>query len=109
MNTLILLGALAAGQPQPQLQPVLHCPAPVAAKGDVKAGPPLVHTFELTNATAGTVTITKVEAGCGCLRQGLVATALRPGAATKLALEVNTLMRLSGTVRFLNEPVRYAS
>ena len=99
MNTLILLSALAAGQPAPA--PVtFHSPAPVAAKGDVKAGPPLVHTFDLTNATAGTVTITKVEAGCGCLRQGLAANVLPAGEKTKLALEVNTLTQSDGPNRW---------
>lgn len=98
MNALILFSALAAGQPAPNA--TFHSPAPVAAKGDVKAGPPLVHAFELVNATAGTVTITKVETGCGCLRQGVSATALPPGEKTKLTLEVNTLTQPDGPNRW---------
>ncbi|AMV26378.1 hypothetical protein VT84_18415 [Gemmata sp. SH-PL17] len=97
MNTLILLSALATGQPAPA---TFHSPAPVAAKGDVKAGPPLLHTFDLTNATAGTVTITKVEAGCGCLRQALATEVLPAGEKTKLALEVNTLTQPDGPNRW---------
>lgn len=102
MNTLILFSALAAGQPPAPPGPpaTFHSPAPVAAKGDVKAGPPLVHAFELVNGTAGTVTVTKVEAGCGCLRQGLGATVLPPGEKTKLALEVNTLTQPDGPNRW---------
>ena len=95
MTTLILCAAMAAGQPA-----AFHCPAPVAAKGDVKAGPPLVHTFELVHAGPGTATITKVEAGCGCLRQSLGANVLRPGEKTALTLEVNTLTQPDGPNRW---------
>ncbi len=99
MHTFILLSALASGQPLPA-PATFHSPAPLSAKGDVKAGPPLVHTFDLTNATAGTVTITKVEAGCGCLRQGLGSSTLQQGEKTKLALEVNTLAQPDGPNRW---------
>ncbi|QEG29147.1 hypothetical protein GobsT_39360 [Gemmata obscuriglobus] len=98
MNTFILISALAVGQ---QGAPAtFHCPAPTAAKGDVKAGRPLTHTFELVNASTGTVTVTKVEAGCGCLRQGVSASTLAPGEKTKLALEVNTLTQPDGPNRW---------
>ncbi len=98
MNTLILFSALTSSQPQPAA--TFHSPMPLAAKDDVKAGPPLVHTFDLTNATAGTVTITKVEAGCGCLRQRLDAGTLQTGEKTKLAVEVNTLTQPDGPNRW---------
>lgn len=98
MNTLIFAAALAFGQPQPPA--TFHAPAPVAAKGDVKAGPPLAHTFDLTHAGTGTVTITKVAAGCGCLRQGLGTTTLQPGETTRLVLEVNTLTQPDGPNRW---------
>lgn len=98
MNTLILLAALSAGQPMPPA--TFHAPDPVAAKGEVKAGPPLTHTFDLFNNSNGTVTITKVEAGCGCLRQTLAAQVLQPGTQTKLALEVNTLTQPDGPNRW---------
>jgi hypothetical protein len=111
MNTLILVSALAAGQPPiPSVAPsaapasaapaAFHCPAPVAAKGAVRAGPPLVHTFDLAHNGTGTVAITKVEAGCGCLRQALGTTTLRPGEKTTLALEVNTLAQPDGPNRW---------
>ncbi len=98
MNTLILLSALACGQPPAPA--AFHAPAPLAAKGELKAGPPLVHTFDLVHAGTGTVTITKIEAGCGCLRQTLGTTALQPGEKTTLALEVNTLTQPDGPNRW---------
>lgn len=100
MNTLILLSALAAGQPAPAAPATFHAPNPLAAKGEVKAGPPLIHTFELSNATAETVTITGVKAGCGCLRQGLGNTVLPAGEKTHLTLEVNTLTQPDGPNRW---------
>jgi hypothetical protein len=99
MNTLILFAGLLTGQP-PAPPAGFHCPAPAAAKGEVKAGPPLVHDFELANATAGTVTVTKVEAGCGCLRQSLGTNVLKPGEKTQLTLEVNTLTQPDGPNRW---------
>lgn len=96
MNALILVSALALGQPPASF----HSPAPLAAKGDVKAGPPLVHTFELSNATAGTVTVTKVESACGCLRRSLGAEAVAAGQKTQLTIEVNTLTQPEGQNRW---------
>lgn len=96
MNALILVSALALGQPPA----ALHCPAPVAAKGEVKAGPPLVHTFDLAQAGAGTVTVTKVESACGCLRRALGAETLRAGEKTQLTVEVNTLAQPEGANRW---------
>ena len=100
MNTLILLAALAPGQP-PAAVP-LHCPMPTAAKGEVKGGPPLTHTFELTHrGPAGvTITITKVEAGCGCLRRTLNNGLLKTGDTAQLTLEVNTLTQPDGPNRW---------
>ena len=100
MNTLILLTALGCGQPPAPAPSTFHAITPVAAKGDIKAGPPLVHIFDLVNKGAGTVTITKIEAGCGCLRQSLSAKSLQPGAEAKLELEVNTLTQPDGPNRW---------
>jgi hypothetical protein len=103
MNTLFLLAALAPGQPpapNPAPSP-LHCAAPLATKGDAKGGQPLTHTFELTHrGAAGAITITKVEAGCGCLRRSLSAGVLQPGETVKLTLEVNTLTQPDGPNRW---------
>jgi hypothetical protein len=98
MNALILLAGLLAGQPTPPA--ALRSPAPTAAKGNVKAGPPLVHVFDLANVATGAITITKVQAGCGCLRQALGATLLKPGEKTQLTLEVNTLTQPDGPNRW---------
>jgi hypothetical protein len=93
MNTLILL--LAAGVGNPPAAP-LYCQTPVAAKGDVKGGPPLAHTFELTHRGTGILTVTKVEAGCGCLRQSVTTGVLGPNETAKLTVEVNTLTQPDG-------------
>lgn len=99
MNTLVTLVALGLGN-SPAPAP-LHCPIPLAAKGDVKGGPSLAHTFELTHrGAAGTLTITKVEAGCGCLRRTLAAAVLQPGETTKLTLDINTLTQPDGPNRW---------
>jgi hypothetical protein len=96
MNTLILLAATLAAPPTP-----LSCPSPVADRGDVKGGPPLSHTFDLTHrGPAGTLSITKVEAGCGCLRQHLSVGVLQPGETAKLTIEVNTLTQPDGPNRW---------
>ena len=96
MNTLILLAAGLAAPPGP-----LACPTPTADRGDVKGGSPLAHTFELTHrGPAGTLTVTKVESGCGCLRQHLTAGVLHPGETTKLTVEVNTLTQPDGPNRW---------
>jgi hypothetical protein len=97
MNTLILL--LATGVANPPATP-LQCAAPTAAKGDNKGGPPLVHTFDLVHAGTGTLTITKVEAGCGCLRQLLTANVLQPGETARLTIDVNTLTQPDGPNRW---------
>jgi hypothetical protein len=94
-----LLALLAAAPAQPVAP--LQCPAAVVARGDVKAGPPLTHTFELAHRGGpGAVTITKVEAGCGCVRRGLSAEALQPGETARLAVEINTLTQPDGPNRW---------
>src|SRR5262245_2565036 len=97
MNTLILLLVAGVGNPPAAS---LHCSEAVAAKGGVTGGPPLVHTFELTPRVPGTLTITKVEAGCGCLRQTLTTGVLQPNEKAKLTLEVNTLTQPDGPNRW---------
>lgn len=99
MNTILTLVAVGLGAPPAPT--VLQCPTPVAVKGDVKGGPPLIHTFDLTHSgSAGTITVTKVEAGCGCLRRSLTTGVLQPGQTAQLALEVNTLTQPDGPNRW---------
>ena len=97
MNTLIFLLAAGLGNPLPA---PLQCSEPTAAKGSVKGGPPLSHTFELAHRGAGALTITKIEAGCGCLRQSLMKSVLSPGETTQLTLEVTTLTQPDGPNRW---------
>jgi hypothetical protein len=98
MNTLILLLATGVGNPTPA---PLACAAPNAARGEVKGGPPLTHAFELAHrGAAGTLTITKVESGCGCLRRDLQRASLQPGETTALTIEVNTLTQPDGPNRW---------
>jgi hypothetical protein len=98
MNALLLVLAAGIGDPAPG---ALQCPAPSAAKGDVKGGPPLLHTFELTHkGQAGILTITKVETGCGCLRQALSTPVLQTNETAKLTIEVNTLTQPDGPNRW---------
>lgn len=98
MNTLLTLLAVGAADPPP---PPLRTPTPVAAKGEVKAGPALAHTFELTHrGPPGAITITGVTAGCGCLRRSLSAGVLQPGETARLTVEVNTLTQPDGPNRW---------
>ncbi|MCE9561185.1 MAG: DUF1573 domain-containing protein [Planctomycetes bacterium] len=98
MNTLILLLATGIGN-QPAPAP-LQCANPTAAKGDVKGGPPIVHAFELVHNGTGTLSITRVEAGCGCLRQSLTAKVLQPGERSSLTIDVNSLTQPDGPNRW---------
>ena len=99
MNTLLLAFALA--NPPADAPAALASPAPVAAKGDAKGGPPLAHTFELTHrAAAGPLTVTKIETGCGCVNQAITAHTLNPGETAKLTVEVNTLTQPDGPNRW---------
>src|SRR5579872_1849290 len=97
MNALICLLAMVGANPQTT---PLQCSEPIARKGEVKSGPVLAHTFELTNSGSGTLTITKVEASCGCLRQSLTSRVLSPGETAKLTIEVNTLTQPEGQNRW---------
>jgi hypothetical protein len=97
MNTLICLLSVALAEPPAQL---LHCPESVAAKGDIKSGPALVHSFQLTNRGTGILTITRVEASCGCLRKSLKSGVLSPGETSLLTIEVNTLTQPAGQNRW---------
>jgi hypothetical protein len=93
MNTLFFLLSVA-----PAAEPAspLTCAEPQALKGEVKAGPVLTHTFELTNRSGGTLTVTQVQASCGCLRRTINPEVLRPNETARLTLEVNTLTQPEG-------------
>lgn len=70
---------------------------PAADRGEVRTGPPLAQTFELTHrGPAGVVTITGVETACGCLKPTVSREALKPGERADLAFAVNTLTQPPG-------------
>lgn len=97
MNTLVCtLGLMLAGPPAS----ALDCSESVAAKGEVKTGSALVHSFTLNNRGMGLLTITRVEASCGCLRRALSRTVLQPGDSATLTLDVNTLTQPAGPNRW---------
>jgi hypothetical protein len=70
--------------------------SPSADHGEVRTGPPLTQVFELTHHGPGTLTITGVGAGCGCLKPTLSREVLRPGEAARLTVTVNTLTQPPG-------------
>jgi hypothetical protein len=70
---------------------------PSVDRGEVSTGPPLIQVFELTHSgTSDTLTITGVEAGCGCLKPILSREVLRPGETIKLTATLNTLTQPPG-------------
>ena len=86
----LTLGATPAAGP-------LVAAAPSADRGEVRTGPPLAQVFELAHrGDSGTLTITGVEAGCGCLKPTLSREVLRPGETAQLTLIVNTLTQPPG-------------
>lgn len=69
----------------------------VADHGEVRTGPPLVHTFTLTHpGGGGAFSILGVEASCGCLAPTVSRTELNPGEAASVTLIVNTLTQPAG-------------
>jgi hypothetical protein len=95
MNTtlaLVLLAAVPGGDPVGPLRTVAEVDL-----GELKAGPVVAHTFDLTHAgDAGTITLSDIESGCGCAKPELTAKELKPGEAAKLTVRVNTLTQREG-------------
>jgi hypothetical protein len=90
-----ILAALLLGA-TPGAGPLAAAP-PSADRGDVRTGPPLTQGFEITHrGQAGTITITGVAAGCGCLKPAVSRTTLRPGESADLTVTVNTLTQPPG-------------
>jgi hypothetical protein len=86
----LLIGATPGAGP-------LTAAAPSADRGEVRTGPPLVHTFDLAHrGSSGSIIITAVEAPCGCLAPTVSREVLRPGESAKLTLAVNTLTQPPG-------------
>src|SRR5262245_61076987 len=92
----LLLTALAIAAPPGPLQVAM----PVIDAGDVRVGPPLVRRFAFVNAGAEPLTVTDLQASCGCLTPSLPQRTFRPGERGELALEVNTLSQPAGPNRW---------
>lgn len=75
----------------------LECLPAVAELGTARTGPPLTQTFRLTHrGEVGTVRITAVETGCGCVGRELSRSTLAPGESAELTLTINTLTQPAG-------------
>ena len=65
--------------------------------GTVKAGPALSAKFQIQHTgTAGTLVITGVQTGCGCLKTSASRLTLTPGESTELSVEINSLTQAEG-------------
>lgn len=107
MIAFLLAGATPAVNPA---SGPLAAATTAADRGEVRAGPVLAHTFLLTHRGEGTLRVTGVEGGCGCIRAAVSKADLRPGESADLTVEVNTLTQPDGpnawrvTVRYQAEP-----
>ena len=65
--------------------------------GTVKAGPTLHATFRIQHTgTVGTLIITGVETGCGCLKTSATKLTLPAGETSDLSVEINSLTQAEG-------------
>lgn len=71
---------------------------PHVEKGEVRIGPPLTHTFAITNAGPVAVTVAQVHTTCGCLAADLDRRDIAPGATANLAVAINTLSQPPGPI-----------
>ena len=94
MNLILFALVFGASEPTPPLSPAesaLH------DRGTVRSGPSLAETLTLTHrGEPGTVTVTGVEASCGCTTPTVTARRLRPGDTTDFSVAVNTLTQPAG-------------
>ncbi len=69
---------------------------PTADVGEVRSGAPLKQRFAFVNQGPGTVTITDLRTGCGCVRPKLEQRVYAPGDEGAVELEVHTLSQPAG-------------
>src|SRR5436309_15173132 len=93
LPTLLALALMPTAEP-------LELPRPVLDAGEVRAGQPLVRRFPFRNAGNEPLTITDLDASCGCLTPTLAKRTYAPGEGGELTLEVNTLSQPEGPVRW---------
>ena len=97
MNLILLALALGASDPVAPTPPLSPVESTLHDRGTVRSGPSLAETITLTHrGEPGTVTVTAVEASCGCTTPTVTARRLRPGDATDFAISVNTLTQPAG-------------
>lgn len=78
----------------------LELPRPFLDAGEILAGPPLARRFPFRNRGSEPLTITDLQASCGCLTPTLARRTYAPGESGELTLEVNTLSQPEGPVRW---------
>ena len=97
MNLILLALAFGASDPVRPTPPLSPIESTLYDRGTVRSGPSLSETLKLTHrGEPGTVTVTGVEASCGCTAATVTARRLRPGDATDFAISVNTLTQPAG-------------
>ncbi len=97
MNFILLALVLGATDPIRPTPPLAPIESTLHDLGTVRSGPSLTETLTLTHrGEPGTVTVTGVEASCGCTAATVTARSLRPGDATDFAIRVNTLTQPAG-------------
>jgi len=74
----------------------LTCDRPTVQLGDLKAGAPLGHRFNVTNPGPGPVELLGFAASCGCFKPGLAKRTLQAGESTVIDLVGNTLAQPAG-------------
>lgn len=79
-----------------QARSELRVPAPVVNLGEVKAGLPLTHTFELINDGPGIVEILDTRGSCGCVVGKVEPRVIQPGERGTLTLRMHTLGQAAG-------------
>ena len=102
MHALLLALAVAAGPGS------LVAPQAEADRGAVRTGPPLAHSFAVTNSSATTVHLLGVTTPCGCIAPGVSRDTLAPGESATVTLVVNTLTPAAGKQTWRGV-VRYAA
>lgn len=79
--------------------PLVAQPATIDA-GVIHTGQPFQRRFELVNAGSETITITQLQASCGCAAPTIDRRTVPPGERATVTIDVNTLSQPAGPVRW---------
>ena len=92
MNAILLLSlALIPADAGP-----LHCPQPMTDRGQIRGGPAIAHTFEVSNRGAAELTIVHVQPSCGCLAPRISSRTLKQGESGTIAISIGTISQPAG-------------